>query len=134
MRPPPGHRASGCPPELRATPRIRYQPASRAASAITSLAIDDVPKGARAEVRGGGGASHQAGAARRRPSRWQLVGRTVARARKIEIRVTLGRTGKGRFRFGATGKYYRWPVTSTGLGNRVQRCLNPGSRKPIKCR
>ena len=58
--------ASGCPPELRATPRIRYQGVPGGIR-ITSLAIDDVPKGARAEVRGAGAQDHQEGEARRRP-------------------------------------------------------------------
>ena len=52
----------------------------------------------------------------------------------LEIRVTMGHRGKGKFRFGAIGKYYRYPVTKAGLGKRKLRCLNPGSRKPVKCR
>jgi hypothetical protein len=57
---------------------------------------------------------------------------------RIEVRVSLARTGRGKYRYGATGKYYRWPIVMTangpGLGKKVTRCLNPGSRKPVKCR
>jgi len=64
----------------------------------------------------------------------RFVGRTVRAGDTIEIRVTMGRQDKGRFRYGAIGKFIRYPVTSSGLGKRVLRCLNPGSRKPVKCR
>jgi hypothetical protein len=53
---------------------------------------------------------------------------------RIEVRVAQPRARRGRYRFGAIGKYYRWPVVGDGLGNRVTRCMNPGSRRPIKCR
>ena len=62
-----------------------------------------------------------------------FVGRTVRAGDRIEIRVTQGRTGKGTYRFGAVGKYFRWPITAAGLGDRVSKCLQPGSRKPTKC-
>ena len=45
-------RFGGCPPELRSAPRIRYDGVG-GGMRITGLAIDDVPKGARAEVRCG---------------------------------------------------------------------------------
>lgn len=128
----PGTR-SGCPPEIRAATRIRYKGVAGGLQ-ITSFDIDEVPKGARAEVRGVG---RRVGKRARRAgsiSLRKLVGRTARNGGKIEIRVTLGRTGKGRFRFGATGKYFRFPVADGGLGKRVTRCLNPGSRKPVKCR
>jgi len=50
------------------------------------------------------------------------------------VRVTLGRTGKGQYRYGAVGKYFRWPVSGGKLGKRKTSCLQPGSRKPTKCR
>jgi hypothetical protein len=52
----------------------------------------------------------------------------------IQIRVTLGKTGKGQYRYGAVGKYYRWPVSAGRLGKRQTSCLQPGKRKPSKCR
>jgi hypothetical protein len=125
--------SSGCPPELRATPRIRYDNVAGGIR-VTSLAVDDVPKGARAEVTGVGKRLRKKARRSGVLSLDGVAGRAVKAGRKIQIRITLGRTGKGRFRFGATGKYYRWPVTADGLGDRVSRCLNPGSRKPVKCR
>jgi hypothetical protein len=127
-------RFGGCPPELRSAPRIRYDGVS-AGIRVTSLALDDVPKGARAEVRCGRCGSKVT----RRASRSGVLrvpgfaGRTVRAGDRIEVRVTQGRTGKGRYRFGAVGKYFRWPITAGGLGDRVSRCLQPGSRRPTKC-
>jgi hypothetical protein len=127
--------AGGCPPELRATPRIRYDGVAGGIR-ITSLAIDDVPRGARAEVRCrrcGGKVTARA----RRAGVLKLnrfVGREVRNGDRIEVRITQPRARSGRYRFGAIGKYYRWPVTGDGLGDRVSRCTNPGSRRLIKCR
>lgn len=125
--------SSGCPPELKATPRIRFDDVP-GGTRVLSLALDDVTKGARAEVRGVGKRLRKRARRSGDLSLNEVAGRMVRAGHRIEIRVTLGRTGKGRFRFGATGKYFRWPVTSSGLGKRVTRCLNPGSRKPVKCR
>jgi len=127
-------RFGGCPPELRSAPRIRYDNVAGGIR-LTSLALDDVPKGARAEVRCGSCGRKVT----RRATRAGVlklpgfVGRTVRAGDRIEIRVTQGRTGKGTYRFGAVGKYFRWPITADGLGNRLTRCLEPGSRKPKKC-
>ena len=128
-------RFGGCPPELRAAPRIRYDGVSGGIR-VATLAIDDVPKGARAEVR----CRRCGGKVSRRAKRAGVLklsgftGRTVRTGDRIEVRVTQGRTGSGLYRFGAVGKYYRWPITASGLGDRVTRCLQPGSRKPTRCR
>ena len=50
------------------------------------------------------------------------------------IRVTHRATGKGKFRYGAIGKYFSYAVLSDGIGKRTTRCLNPGKRKPVKCK
>ena len=103
---------------------------------MTSLAVDNVPKGSRAEVRCRRCGRKVTRRARRSGvlSLNRFVGRTIRAGDRIEIRITRGRSRKGRYRFGAVGKYYRWPVISNGLGERVSRCLQPGSRKPTKCR
>jgi hypothetical protein len=124
-------RFGGCPPELRSTPRVLYTSVGSALR-ITGLEIDDVPKGARAEVRCGRTVK------RRATRRGTLkvagcAGRMIASGSNIQIRVTLGRTGKGQYRYGAVGKYYRWPVSSGRLGKRQTKCLQPGKRKPSKC-
>jgi hypothetical protein len=125
-------RFGGCPPELRSTPRVLYQSLGSGLR-ITGLEIDDVPKGARAEVRCGR-------TVKRRATRTGTLkiggctGRTINGGSSIQVRVTLGSTGKGQYRHGAVGKYYRWPVAGGKLGKRQTSCLQPGSRKPTKCR
>ncbi len=125
-------RFGGCPPELRSSPRVTYQwPAT--ALRITALEIDDVPKGARAEVRCGRKVTRQA--TRRGTLKiGGCAGRTIGAGSKIQIRVTLGRTGKGQYRYGAVGKYYRWPV-SAGPARQAQDEL-PAARlaQAHKCR
>ena len=128
-------RFGGCPPELRSGARLRYDGVGSGIR-ITSMAVDGVPRGARAEVR-----CRRCGrAVSRRASRsgvLQLrgfVGRVLPAGDRIEVRITRGRTGRGRYRFGAIGKYFRWPVVAGGVGDRVVRCLQPGSRRPTRCR
>ena len=123
---------SGCPPELRSTPRVLYQSLGSALR-ITGLEIDDVPKGARAEVRCGRTVKKRA--TRRGTLKVSgCTGRTIASGGSIQVRVTLGKAGNGRYRYGAVGKFYRWPVSSGRLGKRKTSCLQPGSRRPTKCR
>jgi hypothetical protein len=127
--------SNGCPPELRAAPRIRYDGAGGGIR-ITSLAIDDALRGARVEVRCRRCGRRVTARARRggvlRLNRF--VGRFVPNGDRIEVRISQPRARSGRYRFGAIGKYYRWPVTGDGLGDRLSRCMNPGSRRPISCR
>ena len=123
---------SGCPPELRSTPRVLYQSLGSGLR-ITGLEIDDVPKGARAEVRCGRKVTRKA--TRKGTLKVNAcAGRMINGGSSIQIRVTMGRTGKGRYKYGAVGKYYRWPVSAGRLGKRRTSCLQPGSRKPTKCR
>jgi len=102
-------RFGGCPPELRATPRVSYMTIGSGLR-ITNLEIDDMPKGARAEVRCGRTVKQRA----KRKGTLKVrgcTGRTVNGGGSIQVRVTLGRTGKGQYRYGAVGKYFRWPVS-----------------------
>jgi len=130
-----GSGKGGCPPELRAAPRVLYA-ASGTALRITSLAIDSVPKGARAEVRCGRCGRKVTRRATRSGTLGMpgFVGRLVRAGDRIEVRITKGPSGRGRFRYGAIGKYYRWPIERGKLGRKVTRCLEPGSKKPTKCR
>ena len=128
-------RFGGCPPTLRSAPRIRYA-SVLGGIRVTRLAVDDVPKGGRVEVRCGRCGRKVS----RRASRTGVLGlpafagRAVRTGDRIEVRVTMGRRGTGRYRFGAVGRYYRWPITSARLGDRFSRCLQPGAPKPTKCR
>ena len=125
-------RFGGCPPELRSSPRVTYTVAGTALR-ITALSIDDVPKGARAEVRCGRKVTRRA--TRKGTLRITgCAGRTIGAGGKIEVRVTLGRTGKGQYRYGAVGKYFRWPVEPGRLGKRKTSCIQPGKRKLTRCR
>ena len=134
---PPGiERFGGCPPELRSAPRIRYDNVAGGLSVITSLAIDDVPKGARAEVRCGRcGRKVTRRATRTGMLKVERVRRPHRAGRRPRSRSASRRAGPARatYRFGAVGKYFRWPITAGKLGDRVSRCLQPGSRKPTKC-
>jgi hypothetical protein len=128
-------RFGGCPPELRAAPRLSYDKPGNGVI-VRALTVDDLPKGAKAEVR----CTHCSGGKVVRKARHSgslalngFLGRMVRSGGAIEIRVSMARRGKGKFRYGAIGKYYRYPVTNAGLGKRKLRCLNPGSRKPVKC-
>ena len=64
----------------------------------------------------------------------KFVGRVLPPGDQLVIRITQGRTGKGKFRFGAFGKYYRSPVELRRLGQAPGAACNPGSRKPTKCK
>jgi hypothetical protein len=129
-------RLRGCPPELRAAPRISYT-VTGTSLRITSVAIEGVPRGARAEVRcrrcGGRRVTRRAtrGGTLRLP---RFAGRVLPAGDRLELRVTLGRTGSGRYRFGAVGRYYRWPIEPGELGRRTTRCIRPGTRKLTRCR
>jgi hypothetical protein len=128
-------RLRGCPPRLRSSPRISYT-AVGTSLRISALSIGKVPKGARAEVR----CDRCGRKATRRATRTGTLrmsgftGRVVPAGDRIELRITLGRTGRGRYRYGAVGRYYRWPVEPGRLGRKRARCLEPGTRKPVKCR
>ena len=125
-------RFGGCPPELRSAPRVLYDSVGSGLR-ISNLEIDDVPKGGRAEVRCGRTVTQRA----TRTGTLKVTGcrgRMVSGGSSIQVRVTLGPTGKGQYRYGAVGKYFRWPVQSGKLGKRQTSCLQPGSRKPTKCR
>ena len=125
-------RFGGCPPELRSAPRVLYNSVGSGLR-ISNLEIDDVPKGARAEVRCGRTVKKRA----TRKGTLKVTGcrgRTVSGGSSIQVRVTLGPTGNGQYKHGAVGKYFRWPVQAGKLGKRQTSCLQPGSRKPTKCR
>jgi hypothetical protein len=125
-------RFAGCPPELRSAPRVTYTVAGTALR-ITALSIDDVPRGARAEVRCGRKVSRRA-ARRGTLEIAGCAGRTIGAGGEIKVRLTLGRSGTGQYRYGAIGRLFRWPVEPGRLGKRTTSCLQPGSRKPVKCR
>jgi hypothetical protein len=124
----------GCPPVVRGGPRILFDRLSGGIR-VTSLFLDRVAKGARVEVRCRRCGSPVRTRARRAGSLEVrgFRGRTVGAGDRIEIRLTQPRSRSGRYRFGAIGKVFRWPVVRGGLGPRTERCTRPDSRKRITC-
>ena len=126
-------RAGGCPPELKVVPSVGFT-AAGGGIAISRLSIDRVPKGAKVVARCSGCGSQTITAKKLgRVTVSKLVGRTVRAGGTIEVRVTLGKTGTGNYRFGATGSLFRWPVRAGGLGARQTRCLAAGTGKVQAC-
>ncbi len=127
-------RFGGCPPELRVVPSIGFD-GNGAGITIKRLIVDKVPKGAKVVARCTPGCGSQTIKAKRlgRVSLTRFVGRSAPAGAKVSIRVTLGRTGKGRYVFGATGSYFEWPVRAGGLGPRRTRCLNVKTSKIERC-
>jgi hypothetical protein len=127
-------RFGGCPPELKVVPSINYDGDSSGIT-ITRFVVDRVPKGAKvtAKCRGCGTATVKA---KRfgRLSISKLVGKKVGAGAKIELRITMAKTGEGTYVYGATGSYFEWPVRAGGLGARQTRCLNVKSSKIERCR
>jgi hypothetical protein len=125
---------AGCPPTVRGT--ARYATSGAIPPALTMLSVQGVQKGSKVEV----SCSH-CGKKFTKTSRkggvvkvTSFVGRTLRAGDHLVIRITHKATGKGRFKFGAFGRYYSYAVTSAGIGKRTDRCTNPGSRKPVKCK
>ena len=128
-------RGGGCPPSLRGkvVPSFSYVPSGTGIK-IVRLALDSVPKGAKVTARCPGCGSQTVTAKRLgRVTLSRLVGRTVSAGRKFTIRVTLGETGTGTYRFGATGSLFEWPVANGKLGRRVTKCLAVRTAKVERC-
>jgi hypothetical protein len=128
-------RFGGCPPELRVVPSIGFD-GNGAGITITRLIVDKVPKGAKVVAKCSRGCGSQTIKAKRlgRVSLTKLVGNNVPAGATVQVRVTLGKTGTGRYVFGATGSYFEWPVRSDGVGPRLTRCLNVRTSKIERCK
>jgi hypothetical protein len=124
--------AGGCPPELRSTPNFGYDDAPGGIR-IKRLIVNRVPKGAKLVAKCPGCRTESLTARRTGTVAFSgIVGRVVRAGATIELRVTLGRS-TGKYRFGAIGKRFRWPVRAGAVGTRSERCLNPRSGKPQRC-
>jgi hypothetical protein len=116
---------------LRARVRLSYE-GTGDGIVVRSLSVARLPRGARAELRCRRG--------RARPCRRQVrraggpspvaIARTVRfrslRGRRLRARAVIELRVTQRRRL---GRYFRWTV-KRGRASRVQRCLEPGSRKP----
>jgi hypothetical protein len=127
-------RFGGCPPSLRGkvSPSLNFANTANGIR-ISRLVVDGVPKGAKVVARGGGGSQTVKAKRAGRVTLSKLVGRSAAAGSTVQVSVTLGRTGSGTYKFGATGVSFRWPVKAGGLGTRVQRCLHVGTGKLESC-
>jgi hypothetical protein len=124
--------SNGCPPELRVSPSINYDRAGGGIR-ISRFVVSNVPKGATIKARGGGATQTVKAKKAGKVTLSKLAGRSASAGSNIELRVTLGRTGTGKYKFGATGAYFKWPVKAGSLGTRVSRCLHAGSGKIERC-
>jgi hypothetical protein len=123
----------GCPPELKARPALTYDTLGSGAR-ITRLYVDRVPKGAKVVAKCGGCGSQTVKASKTgRVTLSKLIGKTVASGKSVEIKVTLGKSGDGTYRFGATGNYVKYTFAGGRIGKRQDRCLNAKSGKVEKC-
>jgi hypothetical protein len=113
--------AGGCPPQLGVSPALGFANASGGVT-ISRLVVTSVPKGAKLVASCPGCGSETIKAKR-----------TVKAGAKIQLKVTLPPSGKGKYKYGAVGKRFTWPVRSGGLGTRTQRCLNARSGKVQSC-
>jgi len=122
----------GCPPELKARPGLTFDRVGTGAR-IAGLYVDRAVKGSKIVAKCAGCGSQtikvkKAG----RVTLSKLTGKTIANGRSVEIKVTLGRTGTGAYRFGATGAYVKYTYANGKL-TRQERCLNAKSGKVEKC-
>jgi hypothetical protein len=125
----------GCPPVVRGGPRIAYQRLAGGGIRIASLFVDRLARGSRVQVRCRRcGGSIDRTARRRGTLRLDgFAGRVLQAGDRIELRIRRPKTRAGRYRFGAIGKDFTWPVEAGGLGARTERCFAPGTRKRMRC-
>jgi hypothetical protein len=127
-------RFAGCPPSLRGkvAPSLNFANTANGIR-ISRFVVDGVPKGAKVVARGGGASQTVKAKRAGRVTLSKLVGRSAAAGSTVQVSITLGHTGTGTYKFGATGVSFKWPVKAGGLGTRVQRCLHVGTGKPERC-
>ena len=121
-------RESGCPPDLKVTPALNFDRVGGGIR-ITSLVVNSVPKGAKVVARGGGASQTIKATKTGKVTLTKLIGRTARAGSAVEVRVTMGPTGSGKYKYGAFGAYFKWPVNASGLGTRVSRCMTVKTNK-----
>jgi hypothetical protein len=132
----PGPRAfGGCPPDLKSivSPSLNFD-STPAGIRINRLVVGGLPKRAKVRASCRGCRTATAVAKHSTVEFKTLAGRVVPKGAKVQVRVTLGRTGKGKYRFGATGALISWPVKVGGIGLKRVQCLHVKTNKIQKCR
>jgi hypothetical protein len=123
----------GCPPVLNVRPRLSFANTGSGIN-ITRFVVERVPKGAKVVARCGGCGAQTVRARRTGTvTLSRLVGRAARAGATIQVKVTMRRTGKGRYRFGATGKSQSWRVRVGGITAAPERCLNVRTGKSERC-
>jgi hypothetical protein len=127
-------RFGGCPPKLDTNARLSVDYTATGVR-IKRLWVEHVPKGAKIVARCGGCGSQTVKATRAGTVNLsKLVGRSVSAGKTVEVRVTMAARGSGVYRFGATGRFRKWPIEAGALGATFDRCLNAKSSKIERCR
>jgi hypothetical protein len=125
--------SGGCPPQLNVSPIISFA-STPTGIRITRLLVGHVPKGAKVRAKCRGCRTVSTVARRSTVEFKTLEGRSVRKGSRVQIRVTLGRTGRGKYRYGATGALITWPVKAGGIGLKRTQCLHVKTNKIEKCR
>jgi hypothetical protein len=127
-------RFGGCPPKLDTNARLSVDYTATGVM-IKRLWVEHVPKGAKVVARCGGCGSQTVKAKRSGTVNLsKLVGRSVSAGKTVEVRVTMAARGGGTYKFGATGRYRKWPIKAGALGATFDRCLNVKSSKIERCK
>jgi hypothetical protein len=126
-------RNGGCPPELRARPRINFANTANGVQ-ITRLWVERAVKRSKIVVRCGGCGSQTVRVKRSgKVELSRFVGRAARAGANISVRVTMPRSRRGTYRFGATGKLVSWRVERGGIKSAPERCLNARTGKRERC-
>jgi hypothetical protein len=125
-------RFGGCPPSITPLPRVSLFSVGSGIR-ITVLRLDQIPGGAQVTVRCQPCGLHQvvqAGPHASSVTMTRFAGQTMAAGDKLEIWVSKRASGTGNYKYGAFGSYVSYTVNAGSLGDRVLRCLMPGSLTP----
>jgi hypothetical protein len=133
----PGIGGSGCPPRLDPSFTLLGD-YLQGGVRLTSLEVAEIPPGTRVEARCRRCGLRQV-LVRRGKARAVLltrfVGRSLPNGSAREQFVKRGKSRRGRYRFGAVGRYRCYQVRGARLSRPIKSDLEPGSRKPKRpCR
>jgi hypothetical protein len=127
-------RYGGCPPKLDTNARLSVDYTASGVT-IKRLWVEHVPKGAKIVARCGGCGSQTVRAQKAGTvSLTKLLGRSVSAGKTVAVSVTMAARGSGTYKFGATGRYRKWPIKAGALGATFDRCLNAKSSKIERCK
>jgi hypothetical protein len=117
----PGDTRGGCPRQLRVDSKLRVQ---LNASGVRVLGLSVIaPRGSRVAIQCSSGCPSEVKRARSTVRFRRIEGRQLAAGSKLVIRVTKRRS---------IGAYIVYRI-KRGNFKKIERCLNPGSRRPIRC-